>query len=100
MLKLDSDRSTGVLGLEGMLGRLEVSLLEGGRGYGGGLAGDGKLRMTGIERLDFKSWAPVVVGSLRSPSLEGLLVRPLRLGVEGVDGAVGVGTLETEDCAE
>jgi hypothetical protein len=62
--------------------------------------------MIGIDLFSFRSWALVVVGSLRRAVMEGLCDSSfLRRGVDGgkecvEDGVVGVGMLVIDDCAE
>jgi len=60
--------------------------------------GELRFRIIGIERFARSNCAVVVVGaSYRMFSWDSWVRRPLRLGVEGVEGVVAVGVLEMDD---
>ena len=91
-------RSTGVFGRENLSVRENGCCVVGCERTGE--AKERELR-TGIERLDFSSWLPVVLASGRRTSREKRFVNGLRLGVEGAvgkagGGAVAVGMLDEE----
>ena len=62
--------------------------------------------MTGSDRFKRRSWALVVVGSLRKEAVDVFWPSSRRRGVEGggidwtEDGVEGVGMLDRDDCAE